>query len=1400
MTTSNELLHLRLLREELYDLDIEDIQEGLVEKKIFSQAEYNEILAESNEDDRLDLIFTILEHKIRSGNIFIIKEFLEVLKPFYKWIVDRHEEDLRGGITGPISRYLSYRTNTTVPNIDELNVFRREQLWLIQKYLKQLKHGVRGQRYLFVYGGFGTGKWTLVSQACENFSIVEHMGYNIFYLSLANCKAPEQTLELLEHLSFQMETDFKSDDVTYNGRYPTNEIYLRKRRLIQLFEDRYRNSLLVLSHVRDPDLIKSFDLKCKTLVITSDKNVIESINENERLVVELPAGFTEDQSMELFGKALLLKADHLPQEAHQIYRTCKGNPFVIKLIARKMSAYAQGAHNNPSDDQVQTIWRQLAGELSRHKIAIENMTIKSILDQLSQEEQEAFRSLVIFRDNVKIPASVLQRYWNFSDKQTVDMAEQLFKKGLLDKRPCNTEMYYVLHYVCHSFLLKDRPGENYANLHRRLVESYRISEALQHRIELDLLKFLPNDHYFHFYIANHIQQAGMNELFPVLFLDFGFLEQKLRFSGLPNTVGDLRQYQNRIFFQHKDPEQYAELLTEFLMSSEVLLTKSADTCLLQLALNCTGMIATEARIQARHYDNRVWFCDIDHTHQHQLVQVRSAPIKVRFLDSGSALVSFKDNKISLADLSPTYSAPSTIFDGCEGTVKDMQIANNFLVALDEMGSLNVWSMKNIPQDRNPRQHESDGTSRSRMQCLRSHDFLDPFVSFCVVPKKPTVNDKSELFAITKNGILYIYKFQNNFIEDTSCKTKIKNTYVMKLLVDDPTRLPKILLMTRDGKGYIFNLSSTSVECSFDEPEVVNIHYIGNALVSVSKNQIRLCKLKRDKRNQLYTDSFEIIYETPAYHQNTCSAISDDYEYIILGTTQGISFFSIQDHVEVRRTNISHSILDVDIYSLDDDQYRYILISSSADNGNFINMYSLMVTATNQLVSNQYELQGNSHFLVDFDQEPVTVKTVDRKRIIQELSFKTIQDCDDFQKLIPMVENLPLNSDIRQLIHTSSEYYLGLKNGEVLRLKEWSTANDENLRPKVILNMKQAINLLKYYEETKVLVAATDKSCIILIDGVSKIKIEKEFSECYMFMERYLVLVYENCSVMIINILTEESEYRLDYSLTYAASAFNEQYLIICTTKGAILQLGIYLDEQNSLELRLLYIYGQSENSLPRRISSCALSTNGEVLAIGYKKGAIEIYNTEDHKLIATLESHKYAIASMYFSPWLDPNSPHILVSIGEQIVFWSLDYVINNPRLDPFDIKRRSNRYKSRPSITSNALDIHRSSFGSRSSGLSSPMAASPARNGSFMFDFDEAAQQWLHKVGPSNKPQLLSCIKLIGSAERLIINRDFNKFFTIDDEGYLYYLRLYQPSQNRIIINFESPVRMHNNGSSFHI
>lgn len=134
-------------------------------------------------------------------------------------------------------------------------------------------------------------------------------------------------------------------------------------------------------------------------------------------------------------------------------------------------------------------------------------------------------------------------------------------------------------------------------------------EALRARSE-PFIKQLPNDEYFHYYIGYHLKECGSHarHIFPMLYYDFGFLEQKLRYTGLSNTLGDFKLYGNEIINNGK-PRIPIEELTDFLANIEELLLASKDGCLLQYALSEGNAVGEEARKQAQMFKNRIWFYD-----------------------------------------------------------------------------------------------------------------------------------------------------------------------------------------------------------------------------------------------------------------------------------------------------------------------------------------------------------------------------------------------------------------------------------------------------------------------------------------------------------------------------------------------------------------------------------------------------------------------------------------------------------------------------------------------------------------------------------------------------------------------------------------------------------------------
>jgi APAF-1 helical domain len=135
-----------------------------------------------------------------------------------------------------------------------------------------------------------------------------------------------------------------------------------------------------------------------------------------------------------------------------------------------------------------------------------------------------------------------------------------------------------------------------------------ILSILSNRNEYEFNNF-SDDRYIYFNIGYHLKAAGRTELFPLLYLDFGFLEQKLRITGLPNTLGDFKTYKHEIFGAHLEQEEFRTELLEFLPDVEEFLFKSKDTCLLQYALTRSGLLREEAFKQAAMYPNRLWMED-----------------------------------------------------------------------------------------------------------------------------------------------------------------------------------------------------------------------------------------------------------------------------------------------------------------------------------------------------------------------------------------------------------------------------------------------------------------------------------------------------------------------------------------------------------------------------------------------------------------------------------------------------------------------------------------------------------------------------------------------------------------------------------------------------------------------
>uniref|UniRef100_A0A182ILT6 APAF-1 helical domain-containing protein n=1 Tax=Anopheles atroparvus TaxID=41427 RepID=A0A182ILT6_ANOAO len=1373
----NDLNCLKTLRFELRDFDIYDVAQDLIDHRVFSSEEFVEIVSEQNESFRIDLLFIMLECK-QHHDPQIVPRFMEAMRRYYDWIVEMWEKN-RVKDSHETKRYNSFRNETSVPSHDSVSVYRKDLRWAIHKHLMSLRHGASEHRYLFIYGKIGTGKQTIVSQACEDFTIVRQMGYNIFYLDLADCNSDDAVLELLEKLSVQLGDSVRQDDRGMNCSYPSNMIDSWKRTFTKLFEKLYPDSLLVLAHVRHAKNVRDFDFKCKTVVITSDKDVTNVVNERERFQVDMPEGFTEAESLELFARALKKKNSMLPKEAADLCRACQGNPFLINQMAVRMSEECR--------NEVPIDWQQHIYSLQNFSIG-KTEKIASTLGQFTAEEQQCFRDLVIFRDNVPLSPRVLEMYWEKNKETTECFLSKLERRGLLEKRLRKNKLYYMLQYICYNEI-KRPSGADIVNLHRRLLKNYSIREKIAIRRELE--EEYPDDDYFHLYIGYHIDAAGEHDLFQELYQDFGFLDQKLRFAGLANTVGDMRKYQDYIFPALEDRDSVVDTMIDFLMGAECLL--SDDARLLQLALNFPGEIARMAELQVEKYKNRVWLRDVAHCLESSVVKLCHRPVKVRFHDSDHVFVFLANYDIQLWNLSVEYDVPPMTFKGCGGDqVVDMQRTSQFVLALSRRGAIKIWSTKNLP-DR----------ADYRMQSIISREAertLSPttggFSCFCVLNQ----SNHTELIAMSEAGVLCIYKVYTSVFRankmDNMFPTNIKNAYHLLPLEQEGrvgSAVRWFLFMAKENEvpvGIIFNMMSTSVQFKFEEPITLNVYQMPEGLVFVNDRQVRHRKITATG-----LDEPSIVYENK-YCDNTCSVLTKDKLYIVLGTERGISIISIWEGIEIRRMNVSHSIVDLDVLPIEVNMPHMLLASISKDGENTMNLYNLSVTTGNQVVSSQYQLEGTTVFLASLDQEPVVLHTVDRRYTLQQTP---LVDNDWGVSHDRMFKHEKIDAPVCCLIETPSAYYLGLENGKLLRLSEWR----QGAEVKELADLQTEVNYLEYFRRevddivSEVLVVAGTDQCKLY---VNEQEVEVEFAgtvrKCYLLYDRFLLLIGARCSVQIYDMDMRSMELVQNVmERSYGASVYHHlprPALILCTTDGIVYYLGLHQATIESFNLTpfdlLLTVKPLQNRKTTEVICSCALSADGEFLAVGCYDGRIILHLMDLSRQLSVLESHQFPVEELYFSNWSEPGAPHILVSVGEQIVFWSVDYLYNNQPRKSFSSVRLSGRFTSRKFATATDASASpsegRRSNGGNQSGLSTPIVGSPVQR-SFMgepFGFGESTY-WNEKRGSTAKPHLLSCIKLSGRANRLIINREFSKFLTMDNEGYIHYLRLYRPSPNQLML-----------------
>lgn len=231
-------------------------------------------------------------------------------------------------------------------------------------------------------------------------------------------------------------------------------------------------------------------------------------------------------------------------------------------------------------------------------------------------------------------------------------------------------------------------------------------------------------------------------------------------------------------------------------------------------------------------------------------------------------------------------------------------------------------------------------------------------------------------------------------------------------------------------------------------------------------------------------------------------------------------------------------------------------------------------------------------------------------------------------------------------------------------------------------------------------------------------------------------------------------------------------------------------DNESLEIkRITSIETESKDILK---SLAATFSDGRFLiAVGYINGIIELYDVtpENIQMTQRLKCHKEPVNFLVFSPAsstaMDSNrdkttKPIILASISEEICFWNVTHALNNPmeRGNQLRLSQRINRKPNSNKVDTQVIHTNGNAIDDNVSKLRSADTFGNRLHVEHLFNANlnnehNVCNPWIGKTGTTEKPELLSCIKFVGSsAEKLYTNFAFDTFITVDNEGVIYFLK----------------------------
>lgn len=1310
------------------EINLDDFIDFAIQTGVLNKDSYCEIWSKP-EKHRLDKLF----YKVVEKGCSYVKLALDYLNekvPNINEIINDEENFRKSTIRG------------NFPKLPPHYVKRESLASVVKQHLQELTW----DQPLVIHGMMGYGKSCLVNEVLHDKILRKCFDNYIFWINLGEHQNSDNILQTMLNL-YTRACD------SPNKVYCPEDILDLKERLKQLFlESRLKNALLILDDVCNTEVLKLFDIGCRTVITTQDKNILR--NEAVHLV-EVKSGFLLEEAMELFKLSLDTKKD-LPVVAEEVYRTCKGHPMLIALIGSYLSENKTVFSMN--DDQ---IWEYIRFMFSKgdyrlndfdDDVRIPSEKIRTCVDQLlsRKELKSRYMDLAIFMQDVNIPPEVLKILWNTTITDVMHTMNKFAQKSLVVPFYHSNQQRFIygVHDI-HLKYLKEETKDHIQEIHKRLIDNYDLL------INGNYAK-LPDDNYSFHFIGYHMSEAREFAKFEMYF-NLEFLEAKIRAVGKDDVLTDMETYRDLITGKDAALDTKLNHYKEFIRKHGANLYNFPKTSIIQYALQeKKDSCIYDTAVAYAKTSPRLFFKFIrsvsEDLDEFQNINIRDDITCACFVNSVKhILLGFSSGKIKL--FYERYEKEISSFAGHSSPIKNLIISpdKSHFLSIGSEGLVKFWKFS----DDRRNSIESIGspkTTQSNWQDLFSPDNGE------IQPKKEITQ---------KNDRLVSAAFATSFPVPPYAVTGSKNGCCVVWDLDTGKEVCSI-----GPRGYeisCVHLSSRDVIFSYDD--LINIYKFTTKnnkieaeyssalynkykvkaffpckqeIIAVSHNNIRLWNVntKKPQDHNLNLEPEE---------QCLCLALTSDLNYLIFSTEKGkIYFWNVpkkETFKEIKSKGLAKSL---DTFYDEDKTFHILLIGS--DKRTLQQCYihpnkdstELCYTSTPLFVAHW---KNNQPFF------PLVSSPENKIQVYR--GYSLISETDKINVTITRLCLSACGDYVIYGLSTGEIRIFNIKNktntklppienrGSIKFLSCYDMDNYSTLNLIDNLNSALDLNVNRQYF-SGVVVAVCDNNYLSVHKNHHPLLLSSVDNPVVFSKGDHFILVDSSCKISKLDIRTNsfttfDSHLEIgNFSVALLAAAFcgQKNYLTLGCKKGDFYYLDLVELKENHGGNHVAQLKETFE--LEETIKSCCISPDGCLVVAGFVSGNIRVWNMQTGKKDNFYGCHSDSVEQLMFCPSLDP----ILISLSEEVSWWNFQ------------------------SFKQNSKPVRTGAF-------------KPKRIEILNVSENECNMDigfWSNRT-PSDGSCLLSCLRLNARPIYLSASSDFNTFLILDEKGKIYIIERLEQS-----------------------